>query len=148
MSTIPEALTAKALGMEVFAMSLITNLAAGTGINPETLSHSDVTSVAEVSGPALANFLLKFLGEVTLPPPTEIRSLYQTTPRIAPLPSVSENYLLFPSLCHSVLSFFPSSIASTFLLTLTFLLLLFFFFLFFFFSLTALSSPSNEGRSL
>lgn len=40
MSTIPETMAAKALGMEVFAISLITNLAAG--ISKSALTHSEV----------------------------------------------------------------------------------------------------------
>ncbi len=49
MSTVPEVLVARALGMRVAGVSCITNLAAG--INPEPLSHSEVlettTRVAE-----------------------------------------------------------------------------------------------------
>jgi purine-nucleoside phosphorylase len=40
MSTIPEVVAARSVGMEVFAMSLITNLAAGMAA--ETITHSHV----------------------------------------------------------------------------------------------------------
>lgn len=40
MSTIPETMAAKCMGMEVFAISLITNLAAG--MTEQVLTHKDV----------------------------------------------------------------------------------------------------------
>jgi len=45
MSSVPEAMCAKAIGMEVFGLSCITNLAAG--MQAEKLFHDDVTSVAK-----------------------------------------------------------------------------------------------------
>jgi purine nucleoside phosphorylase len=42
MSTIPETMTAKAIGLEVFALSLITNLAAG--MSEEILTHGAVST--------------------------------------------------------------------------------------------------------
>jgi purine-nucleoside phosphorylase len=42
MSTIPETMAAKAMGLEVFAMSLITNLAAG--MTKEVLTHGAVNN--------------------------------------------------------------------------------------------------------
>eukprot|EP01102_Stenamoeba_stenopodia_P012661 TRINITY_DN4023_c0_g1_i1.p1 TRINITY_DN4023_c0_g1~~TRINITY_DN4023_c0_g1_i1.p1 ORF type:complete len:654 (-),score=154.82 TRINITY_DN4023_c0_g1_i1:963-2849(-) len=87
MSTIPECSAAAALGMEVFALSLITNLAAG--ISKETLSHSDVTEVADKSGPAFSNFMLKFISEITIDHPTTTKlpqSLYTRTNRVTALP--------------------------------------------------------------
>ena len=44
MSSVPEALCARMLGMHVYGMSLVTNLAAG--LSDERLSHEEVTKVA------------------------------------------------------------------------------------------------------
>jgi deoxyribose-phosphate aldolase len=54
MSTVLEALAAHALGVEVGALSLVTNAAAGLG--PE-LSHEEVTEVGEARGGAVADTL-------------------------------------------------------------------------------------------
>lgn len=40
MSSVPEALAARMLGMHVYGMSLVTNL--GAGLDPEELTHEDV----------------------------------------------------------------------------------------------------------
>jgi hypothetical protein len=47
MSTVPEILVAKACGMEVFGLSLVTNL--GAGLSKTKLSHNDVMEAAEKS---------------------------------------------------------------------------------------------------
>lgn len=44
MSSVPEALAARMLGMHVYGMSLVTNL--GAGLDPEVLTHKDVQEVA------------------------------------------------------------------------------------------------------
>ena len=44
MSSVPEALMARVLGMHVYGMSLITNLA--SGLSDEIVAHEDVTHVA------------------------------------------------------------------------------------------------------
>jgi purine-nucleoside phosphorylase len=44
MSTVPEAITARHMGLEVLGISCITNMAAG--ILPETLSHEEVFAIA------------------------------------------------------------------------------------------------------
>src|SRR5689334_20472342 len=76
MSTMPETMAAKAIGLEVFAISLITNLAAGLTEEVQilfilkllimlfqVLSHTAVTSVANESGPQFIRFMkvLKFV---------------------------------------------------------------------------------------
>lgn len=49
MSSVPEALAARMFGMQVYGMSLITNL--GAGLSDEVLTHEDVKEVADkVSG--------------------------------------------------------------------------------------------------
>jgi purine-nucleoside phosphorylase len=55
MSTVPETLLARWLGLRVLALSLITNLAAG--LSGETLSHALTLAQAEAAG-ALAGALL------------------------------------------------------------------------------------------
>eukprot|EP01114_Cavostelium_apophysatum_P004747 TRINITY_DN1509_c0_g1_i1.p1 TRINITY_DN1509_c0_g1~~TRINITY_DN1509_c0_g1_i1.p1 ORF type:complete len:846 (-),score=149.54 TRINITY_DN1509_c0_g1_i1:28-2565(-) len=62
MSTMPEAMAVKALKMESFAISLITNLA--SGLTKEVLTHADVTAVASASGPAFVRFMKQFLMDV------------------------------------------------------------------------------------
>lgn len=55
MSTVPEAIAAHALGAEVVAISLVTNLAAG--ITGERLSHEEVVARGEAAAPRLAALL-------------------------------------------------------------------------------------------
>jgi purine-nucleoside phosphorylase len=55
MSTVPEAIAAHALGAEVLAISLVTNLAAGIG--GERLSHKEVVARGEAAAPRLAALL-------------------------------------------------------------------------------------------
>ena len=62
MSTAPECMVAKSLGMEVFALSLCTNLAAG--ISQVELSHEEVKEVADKSGPLLMTFMEKLLNNL------------------------------------------------------------------------------------
>lgn len=62
MSTVPECIVAKNLGMEVFALSLCTNLAAGFSDIP--LSHDDVKEVADKSGPLLMSFMENLLSKL------------------------------------------------------------------------------------
>jgi purine-nucleoside phosphorylase len=59
MSTVPEAITAAALGLRVLGFSLITNRAAGLG--GEVLSHSEVLEVGRTSGGALRRLLRAFI---------------------------------------------------------------------------------------
>lgn len=64
MSTIWETTAAAALGLEVFAMSLCTNLAAGM-VDSE-LTHDEVKEVAAQAGPRFTEFMKKLVQKVTL----------------------------------------------------------------------------------
>lgn len=55
MSTVPEAVQARALGMKVLLFSLVTNL--GTGLSTERLSHADVVATADRAGVQLGRLL-------------------------------------------------------------------------------------------
>lgn len=55
MSTVPEAIQARALGLEIAGISLLTNWAAG--LAPATLHHSEVVEVGLAAGPSLASLL-------------------------------------------------------------------------------------------
>lgn len=66
MSTVPEILAAHNLGMEVFAVSLCTNLAAG--LSNKELTHGDVKEVAEVAGPRFQNLLLEMFKHLDVDP--------------------------------------------------------------------------------
>lgn len=55
MSTVPEAVFAKACGLDVAGLSLVTNLAAGIARSP--LKHEEVVAAAEAAKPAMALFI-------------------------------------------------------------------------------------------
>jgi len=76
MSTVPEAITARALGMRVLAFSLITNHAAGLGSAP--LHHDEVLEMGRVAGGKLKELIWALLAQ--LPP------LSRQTPTAAPSP--------------------------------------------------------------
>ena len=59
MSTVPEALCAASLGMEVLGVSCITNVA--TGLSAHLLSHHDVTTAAASIEAPFADWLLKVI---------------------------------------------------------------------------------------
>ncbi|GAA1806241.1 purine-nucleoside phosphorylase [Nesterenkonia flava] len=60
MSTALEAIAARAAGMEVFGISLVTNLAAG--ISEEPLSHEEVLQAGREAGPRIASLLAQIIG--------------------------------------------------------------------------------------
>ncbi len=59
MSTALEAIAARAAGMEVFGMSLVTNLAAG--ISDEPLSHQEVIEAGAAAAPRIASLLAQII---------------------------------------------------------------------------------------
>jgi purine-nucleoside phosphorylase len=62
MSTVPEVILARFLGLRVAACSVITNLAAGmTGTE---LSHQETKDMAPVGGARLAAILREAIGEI------------------------------------------------------------------------------------
>ncbi len=65
MSTALEAIAARAAGMEVFGISLVTNQAAG--ISPEALSHQEVLEAGREAAPRISSLLAKIIGRVLSP---------------------------------------------------------------------------------
>ena len=59
MSTVPEAVVAKACGMKLAGISLVANLAAGIARTP--LSHADVIAAAEAAKPHMADLIDDFV---------------------------------------------------------------------------------------
>jgi purine-nucleoside phosphorylase len=66
MSTVPEAIAAHALGAEVLALSLVTNLAAGLGDGK--LSHLDVIAAGEAAAERCSALLIGILDRLPDPP--------------------------------------------------------------------------------
>ena len=64
MSSVPEAIAAAALGMEVVGVSCITNLAAG--LAEEVLEHDSVKDVGVRSGPMFTKLMSTFISRMTL----------------------------------------------------------------------------------
>jgi len=62
MSTVPEAITARALGLRLLAFSLITNRAAGMGGGP--LSHDEVLETGKGSGGRLKSLVRTVIGRL------------------------------------------------------------------------------------
>ncbi|MGD2121473.1 MAG: purine-nucleoside phosphorylase [Gemmatimonadota bacterium] len=62
MSTVPEAITARALGLRVLAFSLVTNLAAG--LAERSLDHSEVIEVGRTAGGQLEKLIRLVLGRM------------------------------------------------------------------------------------
>ena len=61
MSTVPEAMVANAIGMQVAAVSCITNMAAG--IAGQRLTHAEVMEATAAAAPRLGALLMAVLGE-------------------------------------------------------------------------------------
>ena len=64
MSTVPETVAAASLGMEVFAVALCTNPAAGLSL--KELTHHDVKLEAEAAGPRFVMFMEHFITDISL----------------------------------------------------------------------------------
>lgn len=62
MSTVPEAVVAARLGLEVMAISLVTNLAAGVGTSP--ITHDEVQATAEMSKKIYSRFMLALVAAI------------------------------------------------------------------------------------
>lgn len=62
MSTALEAIAGRHAGMEVFGISLVTNLAAG--ISPEPLSHQEVLESGEAAGPRISALLAGIIAKL------------------------------------------------------------------------------------
>src|SRR5215204_4431505 len=62
MSTALEAIAARAAGLEVFALSMVTNLAAG--MTGEPLNHEEVLEAGRAAAGRLGEFLIRFIGRL------------------------------------------------------------------------------------
>ncbi|HLM06876.1 MAG TPA: purine-nucleoside phosphorylase [Blastococcus sp.] len=62
MSTALEAIAARAAGLEVFALSMVTNAAAG--ITGEVLDHQEVLAAGRAAAGRLGEFLIRFIGRL------------------------------------------------------------------------------------
>lgn len=62
MSTALEAIAARHAGMEVFGISLVTNLAAG--ISPVALSHQEVLEAGQAAGPRISKLLAEIINRI------------------------------------------------------------------------------------
>ena len=62
MSTALEAIAARHAGMEVFGISLVTNLAAG--ISPSPLSHQEVLEAGQAAGPRISRLLADIIAKL------------------------------------------------------------------------------------
>eukprot|EP00474_Spongospora_subterranea_P005245 CRZ05703.1 hypothetical protein [Spongospora subterranea] len=69
MSTVPEVIAGYALGMEVFGISLCTNMACG--ILAEKLFHSDVTHVAKEAGPKFEALIVDMIYHLDMKSPAK-----------------------------------------------------------------------------
>jgi purine-nucleoside phosphorylase len=65
MSTVPEVLAAHSIGLEVFGLSLATNMAAGLNAE-EKLTHEDVKKVAAEAGPNFQKLLVDIFANLDL----------------------------------------------------------------------------------
>ena len=62
MSTVPEAVFAKACGIKVAGLSLVTNLAAGISLRP--LSHDEVVAAGDAAKAVMRDFIDDFLARL------------------------------------------------------------------------------------
>lgn len=62
MSTVPEAVTARATGMDVLAFAMVTNAAAGLGDDTErVINHQDVLEIAQIAAGRLGDLISEIL---------------------------------------------------------------------------------------
>ena len=66
MSTVPEAIALRHMGVRVGAISLVTNLAAGISTAP--LSHEEVTETAALAKDKFTRLLDALLPQLAIPP--------------------------------------------------------------------------------
>lgn len=66
MSTVPETILARHLGLKVLAISLITNM--GAGLSSESLSHAHTLSQAQAASTMACELLIDIIGNVDVPP--------------------------------------------------------------------------------
>ena len=66
MSTVPETILARHLGLKVLAISLITNM--GAGLSSESLSHAHTLSQAQAASTMACELLINIIGSVDVPP--------------------------------------------------------------------------------
>jgi purine-nucleoside phosphorylase len=62
MSTVPEAVFAKACGMKIAGLSLVTNLAAGIAMRP--LDHAEVVAAGEAARSGMKAFIGDFIDRI------------------------------------------------------------------------------------
>ena len=62
MSTVPEAVFAKACGFEIAGLSLVSNLAAG--ISPTPLDHREVMAAGEAAKPLMKALIEDFIARL------------------------------------------------------------------------------------
>jgi purine-nucleoside phosphorylase len=64
MSTVPEAIVARSMGLEVLAFAMVTNAAAGLDPDPsQVISHVDVLDVAKATGDLVASLIIEILSQ-------------------------------------------------------------------------------------
>jgi len=62
MSTVLECIAARWAGLDVYGVSLVTNVGAGYGVPP--LNHEEVLTAGQVAGPRLARVIRRFLADL------------------------------------------------------------------------------------
>jgi purine-nucleoside phosphorylase len=68
MSTVPEAIVARHAGMEVLAVALVSNAAAG--ISDAPITHEEVLEAGKKAGPDLAKLIERVIGRISVPDKT------------------------------------------------------------------------------
>jgi purine-nucleoside phosphorylase len=68
MSTVPEAIVARASGMDVLAFAMVTNAASGTGDDPTAeIDHKDVLEIAKSAGNRLGQLIERIIASSVQP---------------------------------------------------------------------------------